>query len=67
MDERQDLNLGWRHLVEQAVSLNEELPDIRLVEFRNDATPLAEGVKRESRIQGLDQQALSRGRECWAT
>ena len=59
MDEGQDLYLGRRHLVEQAVSLNEELPDVGLGEFGNNAAPLAEDLKRRSRLQLLNQQALS--------
>ena len=61
VDERQDLNLGRRHLVKQAVALNENLAHIRLLEFWNDATSLAEGVKRRRGIESLDQQALSSG------
>jgi hypothetical protein len=59
MDERQNLYLSRRHLVEQAISLNEELPDVGLVEFRYYAAALAEDVKRGSRLQRLNQQALS--------
>jgi hypothetical protein len=29
------LHLGWCHFVEQAISLNEEVPDVGLVEFGN--------------------------------
>ena len=55
MDERQNMYLGLRHLVEQAISLNEELPDVWLVELWNYATTLAEDVKRRSRLQRLNQ------------
>jgi hypothetical protein len=48
VDERQNLHLGRRHLVDQAISLNKELPDVGLVEFRNDAAALAEDVRRSA-------------------
>jgi len=35
VDERQNVYFGLRHLVEQAIPLNEELPDIGLVELWN--------------------------------
>ena len=37
---------GLRHFVEQAIPLNEELPDIGLVELWNYATAFAEDIKR---------------------
>ena len=61
VDERQNVYFGLRHFVEQAIPLNEELPDIGLVELWNYATAFAEDIKRGSRLQCLNQQALSSG------
>jgi hypothetical protein len=59
MDERQDVNLCGRHLVEQAVSLNKHFAHIRLVELWNDTTSLTVDIERGSGIESLDQQTLS--------
>jgi len=61
VDERQNVYFGLRHFVEQAIPLNEELPDIGLVQLWNYATAFAEDIKRGSRLQCLNQQALSSG------
>jgi hypothetical protein len=61
VNECQNLHLGWCHLVEQALSLNEELPDVGPVEFENQAAALAMDVKRGSCLERLDQHALSGG------
>ena len=45
VDERQNVYFGLRHFVEQAIPLNEELPDIGLVELWNYATAFAEDIK----------------------
>ena len=59
MDECQDLHLVWRHLVDQAITVNQELPDVWLVEFGNQAAALAVDLKRRSRLERLDQQVFS--------
>jgi hypothetical protein len=61
VNEGENLNLGWCHLVKQAIPLNEELPDVGLIEFGNQATALAIDVERGSCLERLNQQALSGG------
>ena len=41
--------------------MDEELPDVRLVEFRNPAAALAVDLKRGSRLERLGQQVFSGG------
>jgi hypothetical protein len=50
VNERQDLHFNWCHLVEQAISLNEELPKVGLVEFGDDAFPFRMDVERGGRL-----------------
>lgn len=61
MDKCQDLHVGRCHLIDQAVSLDEELPDVGSVEFGDYAAPLALDVERGGRLERLDKQTLSRG------
>ena len=46
MNKGQNLHLRRCHFVDEAVTLDEELSDSRLVEFRNDPTAFAEGGPR---------------------
>ena len=55
------MHLGWSDLVEQAISLNEDLPDVGLLEFGNQTAAFTMDVERGSRLECLDQKALSGG------
>jgi hypothetical protein len=46
--ECQNLYVGLRHLIEQTISLNEELPDVGMVELGNYAAAFTVDVKRGS-------------------
>jgi hypothetical protein len=60
MNECQDLDLGRRHLIEQAISLNEKLPHVGSIEFGKQAAALAMDVERGGRLECLNQETLSR-------
>ena len=55
MDEGQNLNLSWRHFVQEAVTPAEELSHSWLVELRDNAPAFAEGVRRGSGGESLRQ------------
>ena len=61
MDKGQNLNLHGRHFIDETVTLDEELSDSCLVEFRDDAAAFAEGLEGGGGVESLNQQALSRG------
>ena len=61
MNEGQNLNLRGRHFIDETVTLDEELSDGWLVEFRDDATAFAEGVEGGGGVESLNEQTLSRG------
>jgi hypothetical protein len=54
--------VGGCHLIEEATSLDEELPNIGAGEFGDDAASLGVDVERGRRLERLDQQTLSCGR-----
>jgi len=59
VDERQDLNLSWRHFVEEPITLEKDFPHIGFCELRHDSTSPTEGIERRSKIERLHQEPLS--------
>jgi len=57
MNEVDDLDLIAAQPINQAIALNEEFADVRIVFFRNDSAPLGELPEGTSCVAGLSHQS----------